>query len=286
MSKLSVLIPSRNEKFLQHTIDDVFKKATGDVEVIVTLEGYWPVPELKKNDNLIIVHRGRPFGLRRAVNSSASIASGEFIMKVDAHCAFGEGFDEILKADCEPDWVVVPRRYSLDVDKWDKRRSPIDYLYLECPAKSAHQDLAGKLWNEKNRDPKLKKVPIDDLLTFQGSCYFLHKDYFFELGGLDEELYGTFRKEPQELSFKAWLSGGRVVRNKNTWYAHLHKGKTHGRGYGLARKDWKKGDAYNARWLTNEAWDDQKLDFKWLIDKFMPMPGWEDFEWPERREIK
>jgi len=280
MSKLSIIIPSRNETFLPQTVNDLLTKAEGDIEVIVILDGYWHNPQLQEDKRLHIIHRGKPLGLRNAINSAAEIAKGKYILKCDAHCLFGEGYDEILKADCELNWISIPRRYSLDAINWcRKEKHPIDYLYLECPSISKHGDLAGMVWNERNYDVELEKVLIDDLLTFQGSCWFMHKDYFFELEKLDEENYGSFRKEPQELSFKCWLSGGRVIRNKKTWYAHLHKGKQFGRGYSLHNTDWKKGDEYNKKWLTNSAWSGQTKDFKWLMDKFLPMPGWENYEW-------
>ena len=41
---------------------------------------------------------------------TAAIATGDFLMKCDAHCMFQEGYDEILKADCPDDGVLVPRR--------------------------------------------------------------------------------------------------------------------------------------------------------------------------------
>ena len=280
MSKLSIIIPARNEVFLSQTVNDLLTKAVEDIEIIVVLDGYWPDPPLQEDKRLHIIHRGKPLGLRNAINSAAEIAKGKYILKCDAHCLFGDGYDEILKADCESNWISIPRRYSLDAINWcRKEKHPIDYLYLECPSISKHGDLAGVVWNERNYNVELEKVLIDDLLTFQGSCWFMHKDYFFELGKLDEENYGTFRKEPQELGFKCWLSGGRVIRNKKTWYAHLHKGKQFGRGYSLRTEDWKKGDEYNKKWLTNSAWNRQTKDFKWLIDKFMPMPEWENYEW-------
>lgn len=280
MEKVSVIIPSRNEVFLQHTIDDILSKAKGEIEVIAVLDGYWPSPPLKPDDRLIILHRGKPMGLRNAVNAASEIATGKYLMKCDAHCMFGEGFDIIMAADCEKDWISVPRRYSLDAENWcRKKKMPVDYLYIEDIYRGAGC-LEGKVWDAMNRNKELKNKEIDDLLTFQGSCWFMHKEYFFWMDKFDEENYGTFRKEPQEISFKCWLSGGRVIRNKKTWYAHLHKGKKYGRMYHASRSDWRKGDEYNKKWLTNEAWDSPKRtkDFRWLIEKFNP-PGWENFDW-------
>lgn len=59
MAKVSILIPSRNERFLPQTVDDIFAKAAGDIEVVAVLDGYWPDPILKDRPNLILVHRGQ-----------------------------------------------------------------------------------------------------------------------------------------------------------------------------------------------------------------------------------
>ena len=106
MAKVSVLIPARNERFLVQTVADVLQKATGSIEIIVVLDGYWPEPQLPDWPDLVIIHRGRARGMRAAINAAAAIAKGDYLMKTDAHCMFGEGFDEILKADCEDDWIV------------------------------------------------------------------------------------------------------------------------------------------------------------------------------------
>src|SRR5687768_15915071 len=113
MSLLSVLIPSRNERFLIPTVDDIFSKAAGEIEIIVTLDGYWPEGWAdvvgRYDGKLKTIHRGEARGMRDGINSAAAIAKGKYLMKSDAHCMFAEGFDEILKADCDEDWVVVPR---------------------------------------------------------------------------------------------------------------------------------------------------------------------------------
>ena len=286
MSKVSVIIPSRNELFLPQTVEDVITKARGEVQVIVVLEGYWPDPILPNYPNLVIINHGKARGLRGAVNSAARIASGEYLMKIDAHCMFEEGYDEVLKKDCDKDWVVVPRRYSLDAESWTRKdKQPVDYLYCDPPSEENNNEINVRVWNEKNRDPELKEKLIDDIFTFQGSCWFMHRNYFFELELMDDVNYGSFRKEPQEITFKCWLSGGRVVRNKKTWYAHLHKGKQYGRGYSTSRSDFKKGDVYLTNWLSDSAWDKQTIPFRWMIDKFQ-MPGWDNFDWSkwEREE--
>ena len=283
---ISVIIPARNERFLQKTISDLLAKAKGDIEVIAVLDGYWPPVQLVDHKNLVILHRGKPRGMRLGINDAAAMARGKYILKTDAHCMFDEGFDLKLIADCEKDWVVIPRRYRLDAEDWcinKDRQASIDHLYVcypDNPNDFGGPTLTGREWRDYAR--KRNDILIDDLMTFQGSCWFMHRDYFFELDGLDNEKYGTFGKEPQEIGFKAWLSGGRVVRNKKTWYAHLHKGRKYGRGYSLGKSMLHKGGKAINQWLVfGKAWDKQTLDLKWLVDKFAPVPGWDKCDWED-----
>ena len=72
---VSVVIPSRNEPYLQKTIDEIFLKSRGPAtDVIVVLDGYWPDPPLKDDDRLHIIHRGESRGLRNAVTSAVEMS--------------------------------------------------------------------------------------------------------------------------------------------------------------------------------------------------------------------
>ncbi len=281
MAKVSVIIPSRNERFLPQTIDDVFAHATGDVEVIAVLDGYWPAPPLRDHPNLILIHRPAAQGMRAAINSAAAIAKGAFLLKTDAHCMFAPGFDEMLQADCGEDWVVVPRRKRLDAENWriqDVHKPDIDYMYLSYPNDPGDfggAGLNGKVWDAKNRDESLRKIEIDDLMSAQGSAWFMRRDYFYRLELMDEGSYGSFWNEFQEIGLKCWLSGGRVIVNKKTWYAHLHKGKTYGRGYFLDNRLLVQGATHTRKWMTmGAAWPRQTLPIEWLVEKFWPVPTW------------
>ena len=278
MTKLSMIIPSRNERFLPQTIVDIFAKASSEIEVIVVLDGYWPEPPLPDYPNLILIHRTEPRGMRAAINSAAEIARGEYLLKCDAHCMFGESFDEILKADCDADWVVVPRRKRLDAESWtiqDVGKPDVDYEYLSYPDNPADfggPGLNGRIWTQRIQERK--DILIDENLSFQGSAWFMPREYFYRLELMDETNYGTFWNEAQELGFKSWLSGGKVMVNKKAWYAHLHKGKTYGRGYNLDSAEVVKGASYTRRWMINDAWNKATLPFEWLIDRFWPIPTW------------
>lgn len=285
MAKVSIIIPSRNEQFLQKTVETIFAKATGDIEVIVNLDGYWPDPPLPNHPNLHIIHRSKARGMRAGINACATIAKGKFLMKVDAHCAFAEGFDEVLAADCDDNWVVIPRRYSLDPDTWEPRlnRTPIDYEFLSYPYwKEDHFGIHGTQWRQRTKERlNNPEYLIDDNMAFQGSCWFTTREHFWKrIGGLQEEGYGTFIGEPQEIGNKTWLGGGRLVTNKGTWYAHLHKGKRFGRGYSVSRSGLRDGNIYSVNYWMNNAWPDRIHNIEWLVEKFWPVPSW-----PEDRSL-
>lgn len=288
MAKLSVVIPSRDERFLVPTIRDIFLHAKGEIEVVAVLDSdKWPdnwQQVANEFPNLHTIHNGKSRGMRHSINvgvASAKSRGAKFIMKSDGHCAFGEGFDEILKADCDKDWVVIPRRKRLEPETWtlqDVGKPDIDYHYLSYPDDPndfGGPGLNGKVWTERIVQRLGKpEYDLDDELASQGSAYFLHLEYFEFLELMDEDSYGKFWSESQEVLNKCWLSGGRGVINKKTYYAHLHKSKKYGRGYHLPEAWLKQGRNYTMKWLTDSAWHKQTLPLRWLIEKFAPVPTW------------
>lgn len=281
---VSIVIPSRNERFLTKTIKDLLEKATQDIEIIAILDGYYPLQkEIVDDERVHYIHFGKPRGMRAGINAGADISNGKYLMKIDGHCMVEKGFDERLKADCGEDWVVIPRRKRLEPESWtlrDVEKPDMDYMFITCPLTKDDQSwggsgFSGREWREKNKNPKLKGILIDDCLSFQGSCWFMHKDYFRFLELMDEVGYGEFYKEAQEIGFKCWLSGGRVIRNKKTWYAHLHKGKKYGRGYHLSRGMGDAPNQFTNKWFSEKNWHKQTKSMEWLITKFSPVPTWE-----------
>jgi hypothetical protein len=121
-------------------------------------------------------------------------------------------------------------------------------------------------------------------MTCQGSGWFLHRDRFWELGGLDER-HGHWGAMGCEIGCKTWLSGGRLVVNKKTWYAHWQRGHAHTKGvklkvrkrsYHLPRETVRMAHEYAKDLWFNNKWPLQKRNFEWLIEKFSPVPGWEN----------
>ena len=290
MPDLSIIIPSRSERFLQQTIDDIMAKAEGSFEIIVVLDGTWPEPPLKENKYVKILHHGTVYenkGMRQSINAGMQIAQGDYFMKADGHILFDQGFDKKLIADCEENWVVIPRRYRLDVLKWAVApdiRPPIDYQFLTYPYIRTHDPACGLHGDEwRRRYFERRDILIDDNMSSQGSLYFTTRKWWFKMiHPMNVELYGSFIQEAQEICNNTWLGGGRVVVNKKTWYAHWHKGKM-GKGYGFSNARYAFHQAERERGRVNciDYWLNDRFpktipgrNFKWLIEHFWPIPTW------------
>jgi len=264
---ISVVIPARNEPYLQRTIDDILEKSTDEIEIIAVLDGYWPKPSLKNHKQVVIVHNPEPKGMRWSINDGVKVASGKFILKCDGHCCFAPGFDKQLIKDIEGyNHVLVPVRYVLDTNTWDRiERKKYEFEYI------ASDDLKGRKWPEYAERVKGQKTP--DLLTMQGSCWFMTKQFFEEIGGEDDVNYGRMGREAQEIALKTWLSGGRLSLTRNTWYGHWNKLKKN--IFKSNKKEKYKSIAFAKDLWLNDKWDKAIYPMSWLINKFAPVPTWE-----------
>ena len=283
MSRVSVLIPSRNERFLTQTIRDVLDKAAGDIEVVVALDGY-DTPLVDDPRVKVVKHRDAE-GMRASINDAASLATGDFLLKCDAHCMFSEGYDKVLARDCDETWVVVPRRFSLDAERWaidENGKPPRDYHYLCFPAKGKPHDegMHGVEWWGRGKERRAPEYDIDDNMSAQGSAWFMPRKHWLRLGGMSEHGYGKFAQEFQEIGLKTWLGGGAVKVNKKVWYAHLHKGSRYGRGYSTAGMGMSESHLWSARHWMNDLEPNMLHSIDWLVERFWPVPTWEE-NWRE-----
>jgi GT2 family glycosyltransferase len=163
--------------------------------------------------------------------------------------------------------MVIPARYQLKDETWTRGYGPIHYLYLTYPwdkAMAADGGLHGTKWlgptglqgRYFHMEKKKADILIDDIMAFQGSLWFMNRDRFIKLGGIDRRYF--LWQESTVIGMKVWLSKGRVVRNKNTWYAHLHKGHKYGRGFWLSKQKCRRDNWYAADYWMNDKWPERK----------------------------
>jgi len=274
--KLSVIIPARNEAYLQNTIDDILvHSGIDDMEVIVGLDEYWPDPPIKEDSRVVIYHSGERIGMRPMINRLVSMARGEYVMKTDAHCSFDDGYCSKLIETCEKKSTVLGIRYELNAEAWErKERTNCDFRYLSNPAVDTLGGLRGLPWHEYKQ--RTKGMDVAESMSLSGSGWLMRKKQFENWGGLDER-HGTFGQEGCEIACMTWLSGGRLLIDRRTWYAHWNRGKA---PYALSTKHRQKSIDHSIwLWMGNN-WPLAKYSFEWLIDRFKPVPGWDGYSMP------
>jgi glycosyltransferase involved in cell wall biosynthesis len=294
---LSILIPARNEEFLSRTVEDICANKEGKTEVIVVLDGQWANPPLVQHPDVTVVYLPEAIGQRAATNLACRLSKAKYVMKVDAHCAFDKGFDVKLMADMQDDWTVVPIMRNLHAFDWvceegHRRYQGPSGPCKECGkptekdvvwiAKKSPQSTAYRfdtdLHFQYHQEWKAKQVgDLVESMSIQGSCFMLTREKYWELD-ICEEKFGSWGQQGVEVACKTWLSGGRVIINKKTWYAHLFRTQGGDFGFPYPQSETKIREArqYSKDLFQKNNWKLAKHDFQWLLDKFAPLPGFHD----------
>jgi glycosyltransferase involved in cell wall biosynthesis len=235
--KVSVIIPSYKDPLLHKTINSLLENSElGDqFEVIPVIDGYKLKQPIIKDARVRPLFLKKNTGMRGAINAGVAFSKAEFIMRTDEHCTFGKGFDRILTETFEDNWIVTPRRYFLDPDKWEVMDiPPNDYNKLKI--RNPGPKFFGVDW--PSRTAQRKDIMIDETMAMQGSCWIMKRSWWDKvIGELQVEGYGTHNQDSVEMVFKTWKAGGKLMVNKNTWHAHKHREfpRTHNYGGELVR---------------------------------------------------
>ena len=303
--ELSVVIPSRNEEFLGETIADILEHKEAPTEVIAILDGQWAVKPIPMHPDVTIIYHPKAVGQRGGTNDGVKVSQAKYIMKVDAHCSFDQGFDrKMLEAFKETgdNVTMVPIMKNLWAFSWKCKKCGMkvyqDKPHLECPNCGGRDTMYKKMiWKAKKSpnstsflfDPtphfnyfgEFKKRPegqgdITETLSLQGSCFMCTKEKYQELNLCDEE-FGSWGSQGIEISMKTRLSGGRVLCNHKTWYAHMFRTKPE---FTFPWKNphdkVKKAKAHARDLFFNAEWPLQIYPLSKIIEQFWPIPHWED----------
>jgi glycosyltransferase involved in cell wall biosynthesis len=292
---LSILIPARNEEFLRRTVEDLLAHIEGKTEIIVVLDGY--TTDLPTDPRLRIIHNPESIGQRAATNQACRLSEARYVMKVDAHCAFDKGFDVKMVKEMHEDWTMVPVMRNLHVFNWvcedghSRYQSPsgpckecgkptkkdIVWIPKEKPQSTSYcfdSEPHFQYFNEFKKRPE-GKGDITETMSLQGSCFMLSRQKYWELDICDES-FGSWGSQGIEVACKTWLSGGRVVVNHKTWYAHMFRtqGGDFGFPYPLTNEQTNKAKSMSRQIWFDNLWPKQIYPLSWLLEKFWPVPGW------------
>lgn len=226
MPELSILIPARNEEWLQKTIDDIFLHCEdiGNLEVIVGLDGASELEKIKlfatmggnyyTLNHLIIETSKVVIGQRAMTNKLAKLSTAKYIMKCDAHVSFAQGFDRVLLASMDDNTVMTPMLCRLDAKEWNIIATPFTKKYY------FDTNMVFQYGKQEDEKDSWGLVPT---MSLQGSCFVVSREKYWEWNLCDER-YGSWGFQGSETACKTWFNGGRVVTNTDTFYGHMFRG--------------------------------------------------------------
>src|SRR3990167_3420152 len=284
---------------LKNTIEDVLANSRLDTEIIAVLDGVMPDPPVEDHPKETLIYHSQSVGQRAASNEAARMAKGKYLMKVDAHCAFAPGFDEALLADMQPDITMVPVMRNLHIFDWvcpnghTRYQGPsgpcqecgeptvrkVLWIAKKSPQSTAYRfktDLHFDYWNEFKKRSEGHK-DLSETMSLQGSCFLMTKEKYHELNICDET-WGSWGNQGTEVACKTWLSGGRVLCNHKTWYAHLFRtqGGDFSFPYKMDGRQVERARQHSRELFLNNMWEKQIYPLSLLLEKFWPVPDWTD----------
>ena len=308
MNDLSVIIPARNEMFLRNTIEDILANMRGDTSIVAILDGYWPDPGIADHPKVSVVHYPVSIGQRAGCNEAVRLCSSKYVMKVDAHCSFAEGFDATLMERMEDNWTVVPTMRNLHAFNWICKKCGDRRYQGPTPVSCPHCDNTTEFEREivwiAKRSPQSNSYCFDsephfqyfgdynkrpeghgdltETMSLQGSCFMMTRDRYLDLDVCDEE-FGSWGSQGIEVAVKSWLSGGRVLVNHCTWYAHMFRtqGGDFGFPYPLSGRQVDHAKKTARELFFEGKWDKAIHPLSWLVEKFWPVRGWTQEELDE-----
>lgn len=292
MPKLSIVIPARNEEFITNTVEDLLANTSEDTEILVGLDGYWPEPGLPDHKRLRILHVPEPIGQRAMQNRLVKMSTAKYVAKTDAHCAFDKDFDTKMMAKMEDDITMVPVMRNLHIFDWVcqfcEARIYQGPQPQECPECQSNQWKREIVWNPKtnpqssayrfNKNLQFKYFPelrnklpregLQESMSLQGSFFMCTREKYWSLK-LCDETWGSWGQQGSEVALKTWLSGGRVLCNFNTWYAHLFRTQSgFSFPYPINGNDQERARKISRELFLNDTWDQQVHPLSWLLEKF------------------
>ncbi len=319
MKDLSILIPSRKERFLKNTVEDALDKIEADTEIIAVLDGKWADPPVEQHDRVNLIYVNKPVGQRGGQNLACRLAKGKYVMKVDAHCGFDQGFDRKMLEAFEKtgdDVTMVPIMRNLWAFDWkcyhcgkrvyqnptptecehcgksDKLRRKIIWKGKERPQSVSYCfDSAPhfQYFNEYKKTDEYKKdleTGITKTMSLQGSAFMLTRENYWKWEVCDESA-GSWGNQGIEVALATWLSGHEVLVNHNTWYAHMFRTnptftfpyKMHGSEVQRTKKKIK--DKF---WKMKHP--KQEKPVSWLVERFWPVKGWDEDDLANLKELE
>jgi len=142
-----------------------------------------------------------------------------------------------------------------------------------------NKDLQFKYWGGYK---KHQQGDLVETMSILGACWMLTRDKYFELNVCDEQ-HGGWGQQGTEISAKTQLSGGRLICNKRTWFAHMFRtqGGDFSFPYKIRGSEVAKARKHSRKLFLSNSWPKAIYPLSYMLDKFWPIQGWSDNDYKE-----
>jgi hypothetical protein len=291
--------------FLARTVQDLIENKTDDTEIIVGLDSEWADPPIPQHPDVNVIYVPKAIGQRKMTDMCVQLSKAKYIIKTDAHCSFDKGFDRKMLEAFEvsgDNVVMVPIMRNLHTFDWKcyhcgwkKDQGPTPPKCEKCGKSDKIRrkitwDLRANKYSQsysfdsephfqyfgeyKQRPEYIEaraKTGLTETMNLQGSFFMATREKYLELGlGGD---FGSWGNQAIQVALSFWLSGGRVLVNHKTWYAHMFR--TQGGDFSFPYQHINNVDSTKKRvweFFLNGKFKQQIHPPSWLVEKFWPIP--------------
>lgn len=212
---VTVIIPciQPDQKYLVRTVEAVRKTAAGPIEIIAICDG-WKGEDGVHGD--LVLSSEKIQGQRHAMNAAARFANGKYLFRLDAHCNLTEGWDARMKESCKGDVIVTTIFDGLNTDTW--KGTNRDNGFVRMTEHLVSRFVRG--WKHI-REREIE----EETMGLSGTAFMILKDYYWTLGGCDEDL-GEYGAIGTGWACKVWLTGGKCIIRTDVVCYHLFRSFT------------------------------------------------------------
>jgi len=248
---VTVIIPTgKNEKInnINRTIKSVLNNSSMSVEILVLADGWEPDGI---NTNAKISSSCINIGERKTVNRGFKEAEGDYVLRIDAHCAMSKDWDKILLDQYKKNTISLCILDALDEETWGSLNHRYTFVYVNPSCEE-------KWWGDYPEG----LITCEPTMSLTGCGWFCDKNLFLNKLQFDEDLSKWGCIGP-ELTAKIERINGSIILNKNVTCLHLFT--TNSSGYPVAEvaKSRKQMLSRYARYIYKAA-------------KRFNAPGWEN----------
>lgn len=251
--KIIVIIPTgENEKLknINRTVESCIEQADSEVEVLVLADGW--IPE-GIHEQAKISLSPINLGERKTVNRGFKEAVGDYVLRIDSHCAMSKHWDSVLLGQYEEGTISLCVLDALDEDSWESLGHNYTFVYINPSCEE-------KWWGHYPKQNK--ELMCEASMSLTGCGWFSNKQFFLDHLQFDEDLSKWGCIGP-ELTAKIEKIDSSVMLNKNARCLHLFN--TNASGYPISEvaKTRKQVLSRYAKYIYRSA-------------KKFNAPGWED----------